>query len=175
MAPFSSPFDDYLRHKTPLAPAEMRGLALFKNPDKGNCMSCHTLSDTSSRPERSLFTDFGYDAIAVPRNPKLPANSFDRVLLIHMYHEIEQPYAFLWNLRPALKPGGRVIVVDADRKTAAHGTPAALLACEFAALGYRQADTRALPQAGGYLAAFEAMGPRPAPGAIRPCVARPKE
>jgi cytochrome c peroxidase len=26
--------------------AEMRGLALFKNPDKGNCMSCHTLSET---------------------------------------------------------------------------------------------------------------------------------
>ncbi|RAC62236.1 cytochrome B6, partial [Burkholderia multivorans] len=67
MAPFTSRFDAYLRTRAPLAPAEMRGLALFRNPDKGNCMSCHTLSDTSSRPERSLFTDFGYDAIAVPR------------------------------------------------------------------------------------------------------------
>ncbi|WP_415270651.1 cytochrome-c peroxidase [Burkholderia multivorans] len=74
MAPFTSRFDAYLRTRTPLAPAEMRGLALFRNPDKGNCMSCHTLSDTSSRPERSLFTDFGYDAIAVPRNRALPAN-----------------------------------------------------------------------------------------------------
>lgn len=74
MAPFTSRFDAYLRNRTPLAPQEMRGLALFRNPDKGNCMSCHTLSDTSSRPERSLFTDFGYDAIAVPRNRALPAN-----------------------------------------------------------------------------------------------------
>ncbi|WP_416051723.1 cytochrome-c peroxidase [Cupriavidus basilensis] len=74
MAPFSSRFDDYLRHRTPLAPAQARGLALFKNPDKGNCMTCHTLSDTASRPERSLFTDFGYDAIAVPRNRALAAN-----------------------------------------------------------------------------------------------------
>ncbi|WP_266160207.1 cytochrome-c peroxidase [Dyella silvatica] len=74
MAPFSSRFDDYLRHRTPLSAQEMRGLALFKDPDKGNCASCHTLSDTASRPERSLFTDFGYDAIAVPRNPALPAN-----------------------------------------------------------------------------------------------------
>lgn len=74
MAPFSSRFDDYLRKRTPLSPQEMRGLALFKNPDKGNCMSCHTLADTASRPERSLFTDFGYDAIAVPRNRALPAN-----------------------------------------------------------------------------------------------------
>lgn len=74
MAPFTSRFDAFLRTRTPLAPAEMRGLALFRNPDKGNCMTCHTLSDTSSRPERSLFTDFGYDAIAVPRNRALPAN-----------------------------------------------------------------------------------------------------
>lgn len=74
MAPFTSRFDDYLRRRTPLTVQETRGLALFKNPDKGNCMSCHTLSDTASRPERSLFTDFGYDAIAVPRNRALPAN-----------------------------------------------------------------------------------------------------
>lgn len=74
MAPFTSRFDAYLRQHTPLDAQQMRGLALFKNPDKGNCMSCHTLSDTSSRPERSLFTDFGYDAIAVPRNRALPAN-----------------------------------------------------------------------------------------------------
>ncbi len=74
MAPFTSRFDAYLRTRKPLAAAEMRGLMLFRNPDKGNCMSCHTLSETSSRPERSLFTDFGYDAIAVPRNRALPAN-----------------------------------------------------------------------------------------------------
>ncbi|WDD92455.1 cytochrome B6 [Burkholderia sp. FERM BP-3421] len=74
MAPFTSRFDAYLTRRAPLSAAELRGLALFKNPDKGNCMSCHALSDTSSRPARSLFTDFGYDAIAVPRNRALPAN-----------------------------------------------------------------------------------------------------
>ncbi|MFC5740070.1 cytochrome-c peroxidase [Dyella tabacisoli] len=74
MAPFSSRFDDYLRHRSTLSPQEMHGLALFKDPDKGNCANCHTLSDTASRPERSLFTDFGYDAIAVPRNLALAAN-----------------------------------------------------------------------------------------------------
>ncbi|WP_235364057.1 cytochrome-c peroxidase [Burkholderia sp. ABCPW 111] len=74
MAPFSSRYDAYVTKRAPLTPQELRGLALFKNPDKGNCMSCHTLSDTTSRPERSLFTDFGYDAIAVPRNRALPAN-----------------------------------------------------------------------------------------------------
>jgi ubiquinone/menaquinone biosynthesis C-methylase UbiE len=45
-----------------------------------------------------------------PNDPKLPGASFDRVFLIHMYHEIERPSEFLWNLHPALKRGGGVVV-----------------------------------------------------------------
>jgi ubiquinone/menaquinone biosynthesis C-methylase UbiE len=104
-----------------------------------------------------------------PDDPKLPANSFDRVFMVHMYHEIADPYAFLWNLRPALKPGGQVIVVDADRPTQNHGTPPALLKCELAAVGYTQVRFERMPQAGGYFAAFEARGPRPEPRAITSC------
>jgi ubiquinone/menaquinone biosynthesis C-methylase UbiE len=104
-----------------------------------------------------------------PADPKLPANSFDRIFMVHMYHEIADPYEFLWNLRPALKAGGQVIVVDADRPTGSHGTPPALLRCELAAVGYAQVRFEAMPQVGGYFAAFEARGPRPEPGAIRSC------
>jgi len=104
-----------------------------------------------------------------PADPKLPAGSFDRVLMIHMYHEIEQPYEFLWRMRPSLKPDGLVIVVDADRPTQNHGTPPALLKCEFAAVGYQLVSTDDMPSAGGYLAAFKAVGPRPDPSAIKGC------
>ncbi|HEX8383475.1 MAG TPA: class I SAM-dependent methyltransferase [Sphingomonas sp.] len=104
-----------------------------------------------------------------PADPKLPANSFDRVMLVHMYHEIGQPYEFLWRLRPSLKPGGLVVVVDADRPTQNHGTPPALLRCEFAATGYEQAGFTAMPGAGGYLATFRATGARPEPKAIKAC------
>lgn len=104
-----------------------------------------------------------------PADPKLPENSFDRVFMVHMYHEIGEPYAFLWNLRPALKAGGQVIVVDADRPTQSHGTPPALLRCEFGAVGYVQVRFEPMPQAGGYFAAFEARGPRPEPRAINSC------
>jgi ubiquinone/menaquinone biosynthesis C-methylase UbiE len=104
-----------------------------------------------------------------PDHPKLPDASFDRVFMVHMYHEIAQPYAFLWNLRPSLKAGGQVIVVDADRPTQNHGTPPALLRCEFAALGYVQVRFEPMPRAGAYLAAFEARGPRPEPEQIRAC------
>jgi SAM-dependent methyltransferase len=107
--------------------------------------------------------------LGTPDNPDLPANSFDRVFLVHMYHEIESPYAFLWNLRPATKSGGRVVVVDADRPTNQHGTPPKLLKCEFTAVGYKMVDFQRMPAAGGYLAAFEPVGARPEPGAIKAC------
>ncbi len=109
--------------------------------------------------------------LGTPDDPDLPANSFDRVFLVHMYHEIASPYAFLWNLRPATKAGGRVIVVDANRPTNQHGTPPKLLKCEFAAVGYKMVDFQDMPAAGGYLAAFEPVGARPEPGAIKACSA----
>lgn len=104
-----------------------------------------------------------------PADPKLPENSFDRVFMVHMYHEIAQPYEFLWRMRPSLRPGGRVIVVDAERPTREHGTPIALLRCEFASVGYTQVKYEALPAVDGYIAQFEARGPRPVPASIRRC------
>ena len=104
-----------------------------------------------------------------PDDAKLPANSFDRVLMVHMYHEIAEPYAFLWNLRPSLRAGGRVVVVDADRRTQNHGTPPALLKCEFEAVGYKLVELQKMPSAGGYIAMFTPEGARPEPKAIVPC------
>jgi ubiquinone/menaquinone biosynthesis C-methylase UbiE len=104
-----------------------------------------------------------------PADPKLPPASFDRIMMVHMYHEIADPYEFLWRLRPSIKPGGRVIIVDADRPTQDHGTPPKLLECELAAVGYRKIDVQPMPQAGNYFAAFDLVGERPEPGAIKAC------
>ena len=107
--------------------------------------------------------------LGAPDDPKLPNASFDRIFLVHMYHEVEEPYAFLWRLRPALQPGGKVIVVDLDRPTDEHGIPPALLFCEFNALGFRLGQFVRKPELQGYYAEFEAAGPRPEPDAIAPC------
>jgi hypothetical protein len=82
-----------------------------------------------------------------------------------MYHEITQPYALLWRLRRSLKVGGRVAIVDADRPTADHGTPPALLACELGAIGYARTSMRPIG-GGAYLAVFE---PRAVPDTIAVC------
>jgi SAM-dependent methyltransferase len=107
--------------------------------------------------------------LGLPDDPKLPARSFDRVFLVHMYHEVTSPYAFLWHLREGLKDGGEVIVVDADRPTRQHGIPPDLLKCEFAAVGLDQVRFQTLAGSDGYFAAFVARRPRPAPVAIRAC------
>ena len=111
--------------------------------------------------------------LGAPEDPKLPANSFDRILMVHMYHEIAEPYAFLWNLSPALKPDGELIVVDANRPTDRHGTPPRLLSCELAAMGFRLEELVPKPTAGGYFARFKRVTARPEPSSIVPCALRP--
>jgi cytochrome c peroxidase len=77
MAPFSSRYDDYIRGKVTLTPQEEHGLRLFKDRQRGNCAKCHTLVDTSPSPERSMFTDYGYEAVGAPRNRSLHAPDED--------------------------------------------------------------------------------------------------
>ena len=107
--------------------------------------------------------------LGLPANPMLPVDSFDRIFLVHMYHEVSQPYEFLWNLREGLKPGGLVIVVDSDRPVKRHGMPPRQLMCEFAALGLTPINTQRLTGSDAYFAAFRVASPRPRPGEIKPC------
>jgi protein-L-isoaspartate O-methyltransferase len=107
--------------------------------------------------------------LGTPDDPKLPEASFDRVFLVHMYHEVAEPYAFLWHLRPSLREGGRVVVVDVDRASDSHGIPPQLLFCEFASMGFRLTEFVRKPELQGYYAQFEVAGPRPEPENIVPC------
>jgi cytochrome c peroxidase len=71
--PYTSRYDDYLRRKVQLSASEARGLALFDNPKKGNCASCHPSQATHEGFPH--FTDFGFNAIGAPRNRTLPINA----------------------------------------------------------------------------------------------------
>lgn len=110
--------------------------------------------------------------VGTPDDPKLPAKAIDRAVLVHMYHEVENPYALLWNLASALKPGARVGVIDLDRGVASHGMAPAMLKCEFEAVGYKQLSSAPMAGGVGYLAIFEAPTARPKPADIKACKAR---
>ncbi|MEO6040560.1 MAG: methyltransferase domain-containing protein [Croceibacterium sp.] len=122
----------------------------------------------ANRIERDHL-DNAYAQVGTADDPRLPDNSFDRIFMVHMYHEIEEPYAFLWRLRPALRAGGQVIVVDVDKPTDRHGIAPQLLFCEFAAVGFKLAEFVRKPELAGYYAQFTVEGARPEPDKIKPC------
>ena len=139
------------------------GRVLAQDIDRG------ALGRLGERVQRERLDNVSIKAGA-PDDPRLPANSFDRIFLVHMYHEVAEPYAFLWRMAPALKKGGQIIVVDRDRPTDQHGIPPLLLQCEFEAVGYRLVEFVRKPEILGYYAQFESDGrPRPEPGDILAC------
>ncbi|MEO8314158.1 MAG: cytochrome c peroxidase [Pseudomonadota bacterium] len=72
--PYSSRFDQYLDGKLELTAQERRGLALFDDPERGNCSSCH-VDERGADGSHPLFTDYEMEALGVPRNPELRANA----------------------------------------------------------------------------------------------------
>ncbi|MFL5304235.1 MAG: cytochrome-c peroxidase [Polyangia bacterium] len=74
MTPASSKYDAYVRGQATLTEAERRGLEVFKDRRRGACAGCHRMAETSSNPADSMFTDYGYDTVALPRNRQLTAN-----------------------------------------------------------------------------------------------------
>lgn len=104
-----------------------------------------------------------------PDDPRLPEHSFDRILLVHMYHEVGEPYAFLWRLWPALNKDGQVVVVDVNRPTDQHGIDPLLLSCEFRRVGFDLVAFKDAPELAGYYAQFKRAAKRPEPAQIDPC------
>ncbi len=102
-----------------------------------------------------------------PHDPRLPDGRLDVAIMIHMYHEIAQPFGLLWNLATAMKAGGRLVILDLERPTYGHGTPPSLLRCELMAVGYREVVFRRTVGE-EYVAIFEApaLTVRPTPSAI---------
>ena len=70
---FTSKYDAWLQGKATLTAPELRGMRLFNDPAKGNCAACH-LSQVGRDGLPPLFTDTQYEALGVPRNPRLAPN-----------------------------------------------------------------------------------------------------
>jgi predicted methyltransferase len=71
-----------------------------------------------------------------PDDPLLPANQVDAVLLLKTYHEVARPVALLRNLRPALRPGAKLGVIDRNGNGENHGVAADVVIKEASHAGY---------------------------------------
>ena len=99
--------------------------------------------------------------LGTPDDPMLPAGTFDRIFLVHMYHEVASPYAFLWHMREGLKPGGLVGVVEADRPVSRHGMPPAQLKCEVSRRSISGPSRFVMLRRGGLLYGVPSLAGRP--------------
>lgn len=78
--------------------------------------------------------------LSKPDDPQLPPNSVDAVLLLKTYHEVAQPITLLRNLRPALRPGAKVGVIDRNGNGEDHGVAREIVINEAKGAGYRLLD-----------------------------------
>lgn len=50
--------------------------------------------------------------LGTPTDPKLPQGAVDLVLMVDVYHEFSDPVAMMRQIQRALKPNGRVVLVE---------------------------------------------------------------
>lgn len=89
--PYSSRYDAFLRGELELTEAEERGAALFKDPAKGSCASCHLTSVRDGK--HPAFTDYDYANVGVPRNAHLAANADPKYFDLGLCGPLRQDYA----------------------------------------------------------------------------------
>lgn len=75
--------------------------------------------------------------LSKPDDPLLPSHSVDAVLLLKTYHEVAHPVELLRNLRPALRPGAKVGVIDRNGNGEDHGVGSDVVIQEAQRAGYR--------------------------------------
>ena len=140
--------------------------------DRGRVLAQDIVPETRDRLAQRVQRD-GLDNIAVrlgePADPKLPPASFDRIFLVHMYHEVTSPYEFLWHRRAGLKDDGLIVVVDADRPVKRHGMPPDQLDCELGSVGLTRVSMAPIIGTDSYMALYRIGKPRPNPGDIKTC------
>lgn len=78
--------------------------------------------------------------LSPPDDPLLPGNSVDAVLLLKTYHEVAQPVTLLRNLRPALRSGAKVGIIDRNGNGENHGVGRDIVIREAKEAGYRLLD-----------------------------------
>ena len=82
-------------------------------------------------------------------DPRLPAGSVDAVLMLKVYHEIAHPVAFVQALKPALRAGAKVGIIDRNGNGANHGLDHEVVVKEMGESGFKLVGTYDFTKADG--------------------------
>ncbi len=93
-----------------------------------------------------------------PDDPELPRASVDAALMLKMYHEIAHPEAFLHNLKPAMRPGAKIGIIDRNGNGADHGVNESVVVREMSEAGFTRVGRYDFTKADGqdYFLIFQA-------------------
>jgi len=87
--------------------------------------------------------------LSQPDDPELPADSIGSVLLLKTYHEVAHPVVLLRNLRPSLKPGAKIGIIDRNGNGENHGVSKDVVVREADQAGYELRDSQDFVKADG--------------------------
>jgi SAM-dependent methyltransferase len=79
--------------------------------------------------------------LATPTDPRLPQTGVDLIFTVNTYHHIADRSAYFANARKYLRPGGRIAIIDLDRRAwleslLGHYTPSETIKREIEQAGY---------------------------------------
>jgi predicted methyltransferase len=72
-----------------------------------------------------------------PDDPKLPPVSIDAVLLLKVYHEVAHPLVLMENLKPSLRSGAKIGIIDRNGSGTNHGLNSDVVKREMAGAGFQ--------------------------------------
>lgn len=78
--------------------------------------------------------------LSQPDDAMLPPDSVDAILLLKTYHEVARPIVLLRGLRPAMRPGAKLGVIDRNGNGEDHGVAKEIVIREAKEAGFRLAD-----------------------------------
>jgi predicted methyltransferase len=79
--------------------------------------------------------------LGTPDDPGFPPGSLDAVLMLKVYHEIAHPVTAMRKLKPSLRPGAKVGIIDKNGNGADHGVKQDVVVKEMGEAGYSLVGT----------------------------------
>ena len=121
---------------------------VLDDPERDEWQKPHAVDIDAKLLEMSLKTapPNVTPVLASPDDPRLPDGSSDLIFFCDVVHHIENRALYLEKVKRALKPGGRVVVIDFHKRQLKVGPPPEMkigraeMVQEFEAAGFRLID-----------------------------------